>query len=396
MSVRSLVRNREFAFLLLANTILASAFPIQLVLGGLAGVMLAPDKTLATIPSSIQTLAGLVAASPFSLLMGRVGRRAGFILGSIITALGGFLAIQSIHIGSFPLLCAGHFLMGAGWASFQYFRFAAAEVVEPNWQPVSISLMLTSGLVAAIVGPQIFIATRDAFAPIPFVGAYAAMVILALSGIIPLLTVRLPLTTKSSNKDTRSRIASLKALRDPAIKRAIGIAAISQGVMVFLMIPTPIAIVGCGFSEPMASDVIRWHIVAMFAPSFFTGFLIKRFGASKIVLCGFALLLVASLVAGLGLTTKHFYASLIILGLGWNFGFVGATAMLAAVVSESDKAVVQGVNDSIVALASTICAFSAGIVVATMGWLPLAIISACIVSAAVVCFAMTYKKTSVP
>ena len=147
MSVRSLVGNREFTFLLLANTILASAFPIQLVLGGLAGVMLAPDKTLATIPSSIQTLAGLVAASPFSLLMGRLGRRAGFILGSIITALGGFLAIQSIHISSFPLLCAGHFLMGAGWASFQYFRFAAAEVVEPNWQPVSISLMLTSGLV---------------------------------------------------------------------------------------------------------------------------------------------------------------------------------------------------------------------------------------------------------
>lgn len=300
MSVRSIVQNKDFSILLLSHTILASAFPLQLVLGGLAGMVLAPNQTLSTLPSSVQTLAGLIAASPFSLLMGRVGRRAGFILGVIITVLGGLFAMQAIYTGNFMVLCVGHFLMRAGWASFQYFRFAAAEVVQPNWQPVSISFMLTSGLVAAIVGPQIFIATRDVLAPIPFVGAYAAMAILALIGIIPLLAVRLPSPVKSSSKNTSSILSSLKAMSDPAIRRAIIIAAISQGIMVFLMIPTPIAIVGCGLSETIASDLVRWHIVAMFAPSFFTGFLVKRFGASKIVLCGFVLLLAAPTVATFG------------------------------------------------------------------------------------------------
>ena len=392
MNSNKIVRNRKFVLLLLANTILAAAFPIQLVLGGLTGLMLAPNEGLATLPTSVQTLAGLLAAAPFSLLMGSMGRRAGFIIGSLITAIGGLFAIQAIYLGSFPLLCVAHFLMGAGWSSFQYFRFAAGEVVEKEWQPVSISLILTSGLIAAIIGPEIFVMTRDALVPVPFAGAYAAMSIVALAGIIPLLAVRLPLPAKPSNQAGRTLTASLKALRDPAIRRAVGIAAVSQGVMVFLMIPTPIAIVGCGFNDMMASEVVRWHIIAMFAPSFFTGFLIKRFGACAIVMSGFAMLFAASTFAALGLAAVHFYASLIILGFGWNFGFVGATAMLAGAVTETDKAVVQGTNDTIIALVSTICAFSAGIVIATLGWISLAVISSCIIGAAFISLAISWKK----
>jgi len=375
MSATSVLQNRDFAGLLLANTILGAAFPIQLILGGLAGLMLSPDPALVTLPSSVQTLAGMVAAAPLSLLMGRLGRRVGFVIGGLMTLVGAVLAAQALCFQNFAMLCAAHFLMGAGWASFQYFRFAAAEVVDTKWRPVAISLMLSSLLIAAVVGPQIFIAARDMLAPIPFAGAYAATGIIAVLGLLPLAAVRLPRPKLDQAAAPSVRFSRLTALRRRPIRHAVGIAAVSQGVMVFLMIPTPIAMVGCGFSEDAASDVVRWHIVAMFAPSFFTGFLIKRLGAQTIAVSGLVIIAVAAVSASFGLSAIHFYSSLIILGVGWNFGFIGATTMLDAAVSDTEKATVQGVNDTIIALVSTVCAFAAGFVVSTLGWLVLATIA---------------------
>lgn len=380
MSVTSIFQNRNFAGLLLANTILGSAFPIQLILGGLAGLMLAPSPALATLPSSIQTLAGMLAAAPFSLLMGRMGRRAGFTLGGILTLLGAIAAVQALYSQNFILLCAAHFLMGAGWSSFQYFRFAAGEVVDKTWRPVAISLMLSSLLVAALAGPQVFIQARDALGPIPFVGAYAAIGVIGLMGLFPLALVQMPLPATVVRSPGTKRFAALQ--RRP-VKRAVGIAAVSQGVMVFLMIPTPIALVGCGFDEATASDVVRWHIVAMFAPSFFTGFLIRRFGAQTIAQTGLVILIAAAAAAAAGLTAAHFYSALMILGVGWNFGFIGATTMLDAAVSDTEKAVVQGANDTLIALVSTICAFAAGLVLSSVGWAMLAMISGGIVLLAI-------------
>ena len=388
MAFSSVLTNRNFAGLLAANTILGAAFPIQLILGGLAGLMLAPDPVLATLPSSVQTFAGMLAAAPFSLLMGRMGRKTGFALGGLITLGGAIAAMQALYTQNFTLLCAAHFLMGAGWASFQYFRFAAGEVVEKNWRPVAISLMLSSLLVAALVGPQVFIAAKDAMAPIPFVGAYAAMGVIAVVGLIPLAFVRMPVAKRGTPDRLASRFAAFAALRRPAIKRAVGIGAVSQGVMVFLMIPTPIAMVACGFSADTASDVVRWHIVAMFAPSFFTGFLIKRFGAQTIATLGLIIIVAAAVAASLGITAMHFYGSLIVLGLGWNFGFIGATTMLDAAVTEDEKAAVQGANDTIIALVSTVCAFAAGLVVSSLGWAALALMSACLVLVALTVLAL--------
>lgn len=192
MSVATLVKNRNFVGLLLANTILGVAFPVQLVLGGLAGLMLAPTPALATLPASLQTLAALVAAAPISLLMGRLGRRVGFVLGALLTLVGAAVATYALFSQSFTALCAAHFLMGAGWAAFQYFRFAAGEVVPKDMRPIAISLMLSSLLVAAIVGPQIFIVAKDALAPIPFAGAYAATGIFAVLGLLPLAPFACP------------------------------------------------------------------------------------------------------------------------------------------------------------------------------------------------------------
>ena len=371
----SFARNIDFFGLLTANTILGSAMPMLIILGGLAGLMLAPTTALATIPASVQTLAGLFAAAPFSMLMGRFGRKTGFAIGGSLAITGALLGTWALLSGNFILLCVAHLAFGAALACYQYFRFAAAEVVSSQWQPVAISLMLTSGLVAAFVGPQVFIMAKDALAPVPLAGAYSAIGVISVIGLLPLLIVRIPKPAVTQGQSLRSKFASLSALKHKPVRTAVGLGAASQGIMIFLMVPTPLAMIGCGLSEAMAGDVIRWHVVAMFAPSFFTGFLIKRYGTKPVAVTGLMLLIASAIAAMAGLTPMNFYGSLILLGVGWNFGFIGATNMLANVVSEEQKSIVQGANDTFIALASTICAFAAGAVVAGFGWIVLAIIA---------------------
>jgi len=361
-----------------------------IILGGLAGLTLAPTTALATLPASLQTLAGLFAAAPFSFLMGRFGRKTGFFIGGGLAIVGALIGTWALISGSFILLCIAHFALGTALACYQYFRFAAAELVRSEWQPVAISLMLTSGLVAAFVGPQIFIMAKDALAPIPLAGAYVAIGVITLVGLGPLAFVSFPTIKPVTRRTTGSRFAALAVLKRPPVRTAVGIGAISQGIMVFLMIPTPLAMIGCGFSEAISGDVIRWHVVAMFAPSFFTGFLIKRFGTRRIAMTGLILLIMAALVAASGLSSENFYGSLILLGVGWNFGFIGATTMLANVVSEDEKSVVQGVNDTIIALVSTLCAFAAGAIIAGFGWEILAFVAVVILVLTI--GAVTFEK----
>ncbi|AZV78646.1 MFS transporter [Parasedimentitalea marina] len=394
MSASYFGRNSSFAGLLTANTMLGSAMPMLIILGGLAGLTLAPTTALATLPASLQTLAGLLAAAPFSLLMGRFGRKTGFFLGGAFAIVGALIGTWALISGNFILLCVAHLALGAALACYQYFRFAAAEVVRSEWQPVAISLMLTSGLVAAFVGPQVFILAKDAFAPIPLAGAYAAIGMLSVIGLVPLAFVSIPTIKTRSRRTTGSRFAALSVLKQRPVRTAVGIGAISQGTMVFLMIPTPLAMIGCGFSEAIAGDVIRWHVVAMFAPSFFTGFLIKWFGTRRIAMTGLILLIMAAMGAVSGLSSVNFYGSLILLGVGWNFGFIGATTMLANVVSEDEKAVVQGLNDTIIALVSTLCAFVAGAIVAGFGWQVLAFV-AVIILVVTICSVMFEKRQTV-
>lgn len=387
-------RNGNYLGLLVANTILGSAMPMLIILGGLAGLMLAPSTALATLPASLQTLAGLFAAAPFSLLMGRRGRKTGFVTGVVCAVFGALLGVWALYVGSFLLLCIAHLALGAALACYQYFRFAAAETVSAEWQPVAISVMLTSGLIAAFVGPQMFIAAKDTLVPIPLAGAYAALAVLSLIGLVPLALTRLPTPTNGSSQNLKQRFSSLSVLKRKPVRLAVGLGAVSQGIMVFSMVPTPLAMIGCGFSEALAGDVIRWHVVAMFAPSFFTGFLIKRFGVHPIALIGLALLIVSSIAAVSGLTSVHFYGSLVLLGVGWNFGFIGATTMLANSVSEDEKALVQGANDTMIALVSTLCAFAAGAIIAGFGWAVLAAVSLGLLVAASATFVTEIRKVA--
>lgn len=365
----------NFALLLGANAILGTTLPMMIVLGGLAGLLLAPAPGLATLPTSVSTLAGLFAAAPFSLLMGRYGRQPGFAIGALFAATGGAAGLAGLFQGSFLLLLMGHFLLGAALACFQFFRFAAAEVVPDRWRSVAISLMLTSGLIAALVGPEVFARTKDSLGPVPFAGAYAAIIGLAIIGVVPLLFLRELRAKPASGNAARTKIDVLAVLRRPAVAVAIFAAAISQGVMVLLMVPTPIVMVGCGFDAATGASVVGWHVVAMFAPSFVTGFLIQRFGAPTIVYFGLGLLATAALIAAAGLTLGHFYVSLILLGVGWNFGFIGATSLLADALDPEERATIQGINDTVIALASAVAAFTSGALVAGFGWTALVIAS---------------------
>lgn len=359
--------NLDFILILLANATLGAAMPMLIVLGGLGGLMLAPSPALSTLAPSTQMLAGLIAAAPMAWCMGRFGRKMGFALGAVLAAFGGVLGGAAMIYEQFWLLIAAHISLGAALSCFNYFRFAAAEVVSDAWAPVAISLTLSSGLIAAFIGPEIFIQTKDLLAPVQFAGAYFAIIIISFIGIVPILFTRFGKVAVSDNRTSQS-VSIRQVLSRRPVAIAVVSAAVSGGIMVLLMTPTPLAMIACGFTDADAGLVIRAHVIAMFAPSFVTGLIIKRFGATSVIMVGMALLAVAAGLAISGIEIHHFYASLIMLGVGWNFGFIGATSLLATSLEPHERAKMQGFNDTGVALAFTIASFSSGVLVTSFSW----------------------------
>ncbi|NNF76639.1 MAG: MFS transporter [Rhizobiales bacterium] len=383
---------RNFVLIILGNSLLGAPMPMLIILGGLAGLLLAPASELATIPISVQILAGLLSAAPVSLFMGKFGRRAGFLVGAAFAVLGGAIGAASLYYTSFLALCVGHALLGAALASFQYFRFAAAEAAEDSWRPTAISITLASGLFAALIGPEIFVQTKDYFSAVPYAGAYAAISVVALVGCLPVLGINLKEAEAAEAASSEPKVSWTVILRRRPVWVAILCAAISFGAMTLLMTPTALAMVGCGFSENQASDVIRWHVIAMFAPGFFTGALISRFGTSTIVAVGLGLLGISAVVAILGIELVNFYVALILLGVGWNFGFIGGTAMLAEHLAPAERPVVQGINDTLIALASTVASFSAGALIASVSWAAVAFAAFPMLTAALVGLAVLHLR----
>jgi len=363
--------NRNFILILLGNVILGSAMPMLIILGGLAGAWLAPQSWLATGPPSAQMIAGIAVASPISLFMGRFGRPAGFLLGAAALTSGAILAVLALQIQSFVLLCLAHVALGAALICVNYFRFAASEAVSEEHRPQAISFTLASGLVAALIGPELFSWSKDALAPTPLAGAYAAMAVLGVVGAVPVLCLKMQKTQTTRAQQDSISVREILA-RNPRIVVAIGVAALSQAMMVLLMTPTPLAMIGCGFMDDQAADVIRWHVVAMFVPGFFTGSLIKRFGAGRIAAIGIALLLFSALVAVSGLELLNFYTALVLLGVGWNFGFVSGTHLLQTALSDQERPLIQGANDTILAISSSAASLLSGALYAGIGWIGLA------------------------
>lgn len=357
----------NFVLILLAAAILGSAMPMLIVLGGLAGLTLTPHPTLSTLPPSMQMLAGLFAAAPISYLMGKKGRKAGFVVSAGFAAIGGLLGGIAMLTSQFWLLIAAHVALGAALVGLNYFRFAVSEVVPKHMQSIAISFILGAGLISALIGPEVFNRTKDLLAPVQFAGAYFAIIPIVILGLIPVLLTQFG-KVKVNSTEAIKPVSLRKVLMRRPVMLAVLASSISGGIMMLLMTPTPLAMTHHGHTQLDASSVIKWHVIAMFAPSFVTGWIIKRMGIINVIGMGMLLLGGASALAVAGISLHHFYSALIVLGIGWNFGFIGATTLLAQSLEPHERAKVQGFNDTALALAFTIASFSSGALVTQFSW----------------------------
>jgi MFS family permease len=360
---------RNARVLAAAQAVNGSIPAITVTLGGLAGhYLLDADKSLATLPVTAMNLGVALGALPAAFLMRRVGRRLGFMSGTGFAMAGGLLAASAIFSGAFWLFALAAVAIGLAGAFTQQYRFAAADAGAPATRAKAISWVMAGGVLSAVIGPQTVIFTRDLFAPIPFAGAFVALAGLALVGCLILGLLSGP----AREPPPVVRVAGGRSLaeiaREPRFMVAVLCAVGSYGLMSLVMTAAPVAMVGCGLSQDVAALGIQWHVLGMFAPSFFTGSLIARFGKERVIAAGMVLLAGCGVVALSGLDVGHFWLALVLLGLGWNFGFIGATALLTEVARPGETARVQGFNDLLVFGSVAIASFSSGRILDAFGW----------------------------
>ena len=334
-------------------------------INGLAGLALAPYKGLATLPITFWLLGGAIATMPASLHMKRVGRQRGLTWGTLWGVVGALICAGAIWAQSFWLLCFGTLVWGVYNAYGQYYRFAAADVATPDFRPTAISLVLAGGLVGGILGPNLSRLTVELLAP-KFMGAYLVLIAFALATMVILRFIRIPNPTAQEQAASGRPLAEVAA--QPKFIVAVLGGAIGYGVMNFLMVSTPIAMQVCGHPYGDAAFVISSHVVGMFAPSFFTGSLIRRFGVLPVMLAGAALNLVTISIALAGVSVAHFWWSLVLLGVGWNFLYTGGTTLLTETYRPEERAKAQGANDQAIFIMMVVSSFSSGFTVTTAGW----------------------------
>ena len=353
-----------------AQAINGSIPPICFSVGALTGYyLLGGDKSLATVPVTGYTVGIALGAIPAAMLMRRVGRRIGFVTGSVVAICAGLFSIYAIFEASFVLFTAAMSVAGISGAFVQQYRFAAADSGGPEARARAISWVLAGGVVAAVIGPQAVIHTHDLFDPIPFAGAFLALSILSAIGLVVLLFLRDDAVSTPTIDLTASGGRPLAEIaRQPRFIVAVVCGMGSYALMSLMMTAAPLAMVMCGLGEDNAALGIQWHVLAMFGPSFFTGYLIARFGKERIIAAGMALLATGAIVALSGIALMNFWVAMVLLGVGWNFGFIGATAMLTETYRVEEKSKVQGVNDFVVFGAVAVSSFSSGQLLSSVGW----------------------------
>src|SRR5579862_1608536 len=336
-----------------------------IAINGLAGLALAPHASLATLPVTCWVIGGAVTTVPASLYMKKVGRRSGLIRGASVGIIGAAICATAIWQANFWLLCFGTLVWGTYNAFGQYYRFVAAEVATADFRATAVSLVLAGGLVGGIVGPTLSRFTVDLVGP-KFAGAYLALIAFALVTMAILSRIRIPNPTVSEQAASGRPLSEIAT--QPKYIVAVLSGALGYGVMNFLMTSTPIAMRVCGHPYGDAAFVISSHVVAMFAPSFVTGSLIKRFGVIPVMLTGAALNIVCICIALSGVAVANFWWSLVLLGLGWNFLYIGGTAPLTETYRPEERAKAQGANEFAIFAMMTLSSFSSGLIVTNAGW----------------------------
>jgi len=349
---------RNVAVLVMAQAILGAQMPMIFTIGGLAGQSLATNPCFATLPISLIVLGSMLTATPLSWVMQRYGRRAGFFVGATGGALGGVIGAIGLYLASFPIFLLGSFCTGIYMSAHGFYRFAAADTASETFRPKAISWVMAGGLVSALIGPQLVKVTADAMV-VPFMGTYLAVITLNVLGSLLFTLLDIPRPPRPAQDAPKGR-SRLELLTTPRIAVAVICAMVSYALMNLVMTSTPLAVVGCGFQKSNAADVVSAHVLAMFVPSFFTGNLIVRFGVEKIMATGLAILAAAGAVALQGVDLANFFIALILLGIGWNFGFIGATTMLASAHAPHERGRMQGLNDLIVFGGVTVASLASG------------------------------------
>jgi predicted MFS family arabinose efflux permease len=353
------------ARLAIAQALAGANSTVLYATGAVVGNMLSPHKALATLPVSIFVVGMAACTLPAGAIARRYGRRAAFLTGTGCGVMTGLLSALAVVLGWFWLFCVAAFFGGVYAAVVLSFRFAAADCVPAERRPRALSAVMAGGVFAGVIGPQLVTYTMDLWQPYVFAATFMAQAGVAALSALVLLGVRLP--APSAAEIAGGRPLGV-ILRQPRFITAVTCGVVSYLIMNFLMTAAPLAMRLCGLPQESANLGLQWHVIAMYAPSFFTGRLITRFGAPRIVAIGLALL-AASAVAGLlGQEVGHFWWSLILLGLGWNFGFVGASALVLECHRPEEKTRVQSLNDFIVFGLMAMGSFASGGLLTAYGW----------------------------
>jgi MFS family permease len=323
----------------------------------LVGHMLAADKADATLPIALQWIGIAACTIPASFLMSKIGRKIGFMIAGVVVCVGAGFAIHGIYARIFAVYCVGSVLLGAGQGFAWYYRFAAAEVSPPDWRSRAISLVFAGGVVSGLFGPSLADYAKDLLAPVVFAGSFATIIVLQAVVILILLFVRIPRPQPMRFGGGRplAVIAS-----QPKFIVAAAAAVVAYAGMVMLMSVTPLAMQMCGLDFYQTTSVIQWHVLGMYVPAFFTGSLIRRFGTYRVMLAGGLAMACCIVIGASGQSYTHFWAAQMILGVSWNFLYVGATTLLTETYTVEERAKTQALNEFLVFIVTAAAIFFSG------------------------------------
>ena len=361
-------QRRNVGVLALAQALFMSVQAMGIAATPLAAyALLGPDeKWLATVPIFLVHLGIMGTTIPASLLMGAIGRRLGFSLGALFGVLSGIMACQSLYLQSFPLMCAAAVCQGVQAAFFWYFRLAAADAAEPAFRAKAISLVMAGGVLAGFLGPQVAKWSADWLSPVTFAGVYLAMAGFSVAVLALVQLVRIPRLSEA-DRAVQGR-PMVEILRQPNYRVALAASVFGYAVMTLTMSATPLAMLACGFGFTDSATVIQAHIIAMFLPSFFTGHLINRYGAPAVIAAGGLIEAGCALVNLAGVEFSHFLVANVLVGLGWNFAYVGGSTLLTTTYAPAERAKVQASHDFTVYAATASAAAVSGVLAAKAGW----------------------------
>lgn len=368
LQLRSAKRN--VMILALSQSVLGSAAPLTFAVGGLAGhSLLGADKSLATAPLTGFNIGVATGAVVIAIASRYFGRKASFMFGAGVAVIGGAVAALALFRSDFWLFAFGLMLIGISGGFAQKIRFAAADASPSFYKGKAISWILAGGIISAIVGPQLAIWMKDFFEPVLFAGAFIALIPLMLVAIVTLSFLKLPPPSGKTGVNGEAARPLREIVLTQRFLTGLICGISTYALMTFMMTGAPLAmVIGCGFSSDLATLGIQWHVIAMFAPSFFTGLLISRFGTEKVVAAGLLILMFCAVVAHSGVELWNFWFALVLLGVGWNFGFIGATAIIASSYRPHEADKVQGFHDIVLFSTVALSSFSSGKVFAAYGW----------------------------